>query len=75
MNDRQYERIGRTIATISYWLYALKFIAVVTVIALIPLYIFDKPLFIAPIIGVVVFFIYRSIRRAIFRLLYKLSRM
>lgn len=75
MNDKQYERIGRTIATISYWFYAIKFILVVTIIAGIPLFIFDKPLFIAPIIGISVFLFYRGIRRAIFRLLYKLSRM
>lgn len=73
--DKKYETIGRVICTISYWFYALKFIFVVSLFAGIVLWFLDLPLWIAVIIGIVVFIIYRSIRRAIFMLLYKLSKM
>lgn len=75
MNDKNYENIGRLICNISYWFYAIKFVAVVTGISAVVLYIFDLPLWIAPIVGVVVFIVYQFIRRMIFKILLKLSKM
>lgn len=73
--DKKYETIGKVICNISYWFYALKFIFIVSAIAFGVLWYFDFYLWLAPIIGVVVFIIYRAIRIAIFRLFYKWSRM
>lgn len=75
MNENQkYETIGRAIAKLSYWWYAFKLILVFSLIALVVLYLVHKPLWFAPIIGVVVFLIYRTIRRAFYRILFRAAR-
>ncbi|MCH5202041.1 MAG: hypothetical protein J1F17_02435 [Oscillospiraceae bacterium] len=73
--DKKYETIGKVICTISYWIYAFKIILTVSIIAGIVLYLIDYPLWIAPLIGLGAFLIYRSIKRLIFRILYKLANM
>lgn len=72
--DKKYETIGRTICSISYLVYALKIVALISVIALVVLYFLHKPLWLAPVIGFVMFWIYRSIRRMIISGIIRFSR-
>ena len=67
--DERDERLGRAILSVSQIIYAIGFIAVVSVIALVVLLIIGKPLWIAPVIGVVVYLLYRLVLTAILRLL------
>ena len=57
--DQRNEKIGRAVVNVTWFLFALKFIGVVTVIAGIVLYIINRPLWIAPVIGVGVFTVYK----------------
>ena len=72
--DKKYETIGRTVWSIGYLLYALKFIAVASVIALAVLFFINKPLWLAPIIGAVIFLVYRFIYRIIITGIIRLVR-
>ena len=63
--DKKNETIGRTILTLSWWIFAAKFLIFVTVIAGIVLYFLGKPLWLAPVIATVIFIIYRCIWRLI----------
>ena len=63
--DRKNEKLGRAIVNVTWFLFAAKFIGVVTFVAGIILYFMGKPLWIAPVIGVVAFIIYRLIWRLI----------
>ena len=74
-DDKKYEKIGRTITSITYWIFALKIIAAVSIIAAVVLFVLGKPLYFAPLIGIGVFLIYRFFWRLIFWLFYKLSKM
>ena len=67
--DERDERLGRAILSVSQIIYAIGFIVVVSVIALVILLIIGKPLWIAPVIGVVVYLLYRLILTAILNLL------
>ena len=67
-NERD-EKLGKAILSISQIIFAIGFIAVVSIIALVVLLILGKPLWIAPIVGVAVYFVYRLILTAILRLL------
>lgn len=57
--DQQNEKIGGAIVWISWIFFALKFIGITSLIALVVLFFIHKPLWIAPIIGVGLFLIYR----------------
>ena len=63
--DQKNEKIGRAIVNIAWLWFAAKFIAIVSVIAGIVLYLINKPLWIAPLIGIGTFIIYRFIWSAI----------
>ncbi len=63
--DQKNEKIGRTIVSLTWIWFAAKFIVIITVIAGSVLYFMNKPLWIAPVIGVVIFIIYRIIWRLI----------
>lgn len=67
-NERD-EKLGKAILSISQIIFAIGFIAIVSVIALVVLLILGKPLWIAPIVGVAVYLVYRLILTAILRLL------
>ena len=67
--DERDEKLGKAILSVSQIIYAIGFIAVVSVIALVILLIIGKPLWIAPVIGVVVYVLYRLVLTAILRLL------
>ena len=70
MNEEERdEKLGKAILSVSQIIYAIGFIAVVSVIALVILLIIGKPLWIAPVIGVVVYVLYRLVLTAILRLL------
>ena len=64
--DEKYEKLGSAVMGIAWLFYALKFIVSVSVIALFILLIMQKPLWIAPIVGVIVFTVYRIIWRLFF---------
>lgn len=72
--DKKYETIGRTVWRIGYLLYAVRVIAVVSLIALAVLYFLNKPLWLAPIIGTAVFLIYRLIYRLIITSIIRFAR-
>ena len=61
------EKIGKTIVNIRWFVFAAKFIIVVTLIAFVILYFLERSLWIAPIIGVCAFVVYRLIWRIICR--------
>ena len=67
-NERD-EKLGKAILSISQIIFAIGFIAVVSLIALVVLLILGKPLWIAPIAGVAVYLGYRLVLTAILRLL------
>ena len=63
--DERDEKLGRAILTLNWWIFAAKFLVIVTVIAGIMIYFLGKPLWIAPLIAIGLFIIYRLIWRLI----------
>ena len=63
--DKKNEKIGRAIVNVTWFLFAARFIVIATVIAGIVLYFINMPLWIAPVIGVGLFIVYRLIWRLI----------
>ncbi|MBE5850286.1 MAG: hypothetical protein E7298_09035 [Lachnospiraceae bacterium] len=63
--DQKNEKIGRAIVNITWFWFVAKFIVVTTVIVGIVLYSINKPLWIAPLIGIGAFIIYRLFWRLI----------
>lgn len=63
--DQKNEKIGRAIVNLTWLWFAVKFIVIVSVIAGIVLYFNNKPLWIAPAIGIGSFIFYRLIWRLI----------
>ena len=63
--DERDEKLGRAILTLNWWIFAVKFLIIVTVIAGIVIYFLGKPLWIAPLIAIGLFIIYRLIWRLI----------
>ncbi len=61
--DKKYIKMGAAIAGITWILYAVKFIVTVTIISGIILFILHKPLWLAPVIAVALFTVYRLICR------------
>ena len=68
------EKLGRAVVGISWFIYAAKFLVITTVIALAVLYFIGKPLWIAPIIAVGAFAVYRLILRLMWKLVEWVSR-
>ena len=64
-SDDRDENLGRVILTLGWWLFAAKFLIIVTVIAGILLYFLGRPLWIAPLIAIGLFIIYRLIWRLV----------
>ena len=74
-NEReQNEKLGQAVAGISWFIFAAKFIVITTVIALAVLYFIGKPLWIAPIIAVGAFAVYRLFLRLMWKLVEWASR-
>ncbi|MCR4793259.1 MAG: hypothetical protein K5871_10945 [Lachnospiraceae bacterium] len=65
--DKRYEKLGSAVMGAAWIFFALKFIAVVSLVSLVVLWILHKPLWITPVIGVIVFTLYRLVWRLIFR--------
>ncbi len=63
--DQKNEKIGRAIVNLTWIWFAAKYIVIVSVIAGIVLYFINKPLWIASVIGIGSFIIYRLIWRII----------
>ena len=63
--DERDEKLGRVILTLNWWIFAAKFLVIVTVIAGIVIYFLGKPLWIAPLIAIGIFIIYRLIWRLV----------
>ena len=72
--ESKYEKIGRTVFSISYFFYALKFILISSAVWLVILYFFHKPLWLAPLGAIAVFLLYRAVYRLLFVLLMKWSK-
>ena len=62
------EKLGQAVVGISWFIFAAKFLVITTLIALIILYFLGKPLWIAPIIAVGAFAVYRLFLRLIWKL-------
>ena len=73
-DDKKYEFIGKTVFGVTYLLFALRMTALFSAGALIVLFIIGKPLWLAPLIGIACFLIYRFFRILILRLLIRLGR-
>ena len=65
--DKRDEKIGRAIVTLSWWIFAAKFLVVATIIAGAVIFFLEKPLWIAPIVAIILFIIYRLIWRLIWQ--------
>ena len=63
--DERDEKIGRAIMTLGWWIFAAKFLVVSTVIAGIVMYFLGRPLWIAPLIAIGLFIVYRLILRLV----------
>ena len=63
--DERDEKLGRAILTIGWWIFAAKFLVAATVIAGIVIYFLGKPLWIAPLIAIGLFIVYRIILRLV----------
>ena len=63
-DDRE-EKLGRAILTLGWWIFAAKFLIIVTAISGVVLYFLGKPLWIAPLIAIGAFIIWRLIWRII----------
>ena len=61
--EKREEKLGAAVMGIAWFLYAVKIIAVVSLLALIVLWIVHKPLWIAPIVGVAAYILYRFVWR------------
>ncbi|MCR4738809.1 MAG: hypothetical protein K5886_00950 [Lachnospiraceae bacterium] len=72
--DQRNEKIGRAVVNVTWFLFALKFIGVVTVIAGIVLYIINRPLWIAPVIGVGAFVVYKLLWKLVWMFIEWASR-
>ena len=68
-NSKRDEKLGRTIAGVAWIAFAIKFLIIVSVLALPVVYFLGKPLWMAPVIAVVAFIIYRLVWRVIWRLI------
>ena len=66
-DDKRDEKIGRAIVGVTWLIFAAKFILITTVIALVVLYFLGRPLWLAPIIAVVIFAVYRLFWRLIWK--------
>ena len=62
------EKLVQAVVGISWFIFAAKFIVITTVIALAALYFLGKPLWIAPIIAVGAFAVYRLFLRLMWKL-------
>ena len=63
--DERDEKIGRAIVTLGWWIFAAKFIIIATVLVGIAVYLLGKPIWIAPLIAIGAFVVYRLIWRLI----------
>ena len=63
--DERDEKLGRAILTLHWWIFAVKFLIIATVIAGIVIYFLGRPLWIAPLVAAGVFIIYRLLWRLI----------
>ena len=68
-DDHKDEKIGRAIVNLRWLIFAAKCISTVTVVSLVVLFFLEKPLWIAPVIGVGAYIVYRVIWRLICRLI------
>ena len=68
------EKLGQAVVGISWFIFAAKFIVIATVIALIVLHYIGRPLWIAPIIAIGAFAVYRLFLRLIWKLVDWASR-
>ena len=71
-HDRN-ENLGKAVVGISWFIFAAKFIVIASVIALVVLYLIGKPLWLAPIIAIGAFALYRLGLRLIWKLIEKIS--
>ena len=71
-HDRN-ENLGRAVVGISWFIFAAKFIVIVAVIALATLYFIGKPLWLAPIIAIGAFAVYRLALRLVWKLIEMIS--
>jgi len=67
--DKRDEKIGRAIVTFSWLIFAAKFLIVATIIAGVVIFFLEKPLWIAPVVAIILFIIYKLMWRLIWRLI------
>ncbi len=72
--DERNEKLGRAVVNIRWILFAISIIVGTTLIAGVILFLLGKPLWIAPIIGVGVFIVYRLFWHLIWKLIAWASR-
>ncbi len=67
------EKLGQAVVGISWFIFAAKFIVIASVIALVVLYFIGKPLWLAPIIAIGAFAVYRLALRLVWKLIEMVS--
>ena len=65
------EKIGVAIANVTWYLFAIRLILTVSVIAAVPVYLMGKPLWIAPVIGFIAYFLYLTFWRLAWRIFWR----
>jgi len=73
--DKRDEKIGRAIVNITWIFFAIKFIVIVSLIALAVLFFMGKPLWIAPVIGLAAFILYKLVWGLIWKFIEWTSRL
>lgn len=63
--DERDEKFGRTILTLGWWIFAASFIVIASLIAGIIIYLLQQPLWIAPLVAIGTFIVYRLIWRLV----------
>ena len=67
------EKLGQAVVGISWFIFAAKFIVITAAITLVVLYLIGKPLWLAPIIAIGAFALYRLGLRLIWKLIEMVS--
>jgi hypothetical protein len=65
--EKTEENLGKAVMGIAWIFFAIKFIVIASVLALPVVWLLHKPLWIAPIVGVVLYILWRVVWRAFWR--------
>ena len=71
-DDKRDERLGRAIFGVAWITFAIVFVAVASAVALVLLWLFGGPLWLAPVIGVAAYLLYRLFYLLFWKVIFRL---